>query len=219
MFAIMKISLALFVVSLALIGDSLSMEPFHLAADGSYPMFNVSEGDSQAYFLAREQALTGKFALQDYGVTLVVCSLVLAAFKWRPFKAPHSLRGFLAIAVAAPVLTVGALAFDLIQGQARWEFPSWADSLGIPLMGIPVLLVAGLVWAFSYFILLAGVPRRTDVYLSLMAIRRSHLWLLFVFVLTALLVIGMAAQGAWWYVIPGAIWLYFYASIAAVRHK
>lgn len=139
------------------------MEPSHLAADGSHPMFGVSEGDSQAYFTARERALTGKFALQDYGVTMLVFSLVLAAFNWQLFKVPRSLRGFLGIAVAAPLVTVGAFAFDLIQGQARWEFPPWADSLGIPLMGIPVLLIAGLVWAFSHFALLAGVPRRAGV--------------------------------------------------------
>lgn len=213
------ISFALFVVSLALIGASLSMEPFHLAADGSYPMFSVPEGDSQAYFIAREQALTGKFALQDYGVTMLVFSLVLAAFNWQPFKAPRSLPSFLGVAVAAPFVTVGAFAFDLIQGQGRWEFPPWADSLGIPLMGIPILLVAGLVWAFSHFVLLAGVPRRAGVYFSLVVIRRSHLWLRVIFTLTALLVVGASAQGRWWYVVAGAFWLYFYASIAAVRHE
>ena len=84
-------------------------------------------------------------------------------------------------------------------------------------MGVPVLLIAALVWAFAHFILLAGVSRRPGVPISLIAIRRSHPWLLIISVLTALLVLAMGAEGAYWYAIPGAVWLYFYASISAVR--
>jgi hypothetical protein len=215
----MKAALALFVLSFALIGASLPMDAFRLAPDGSYPMFGAPEGNSEAYDLARKRALTAKFSLQDYGITLLVCAMTLAAFKWRPFKAPHSRLGFLILAVAAPLLSVGALVFDLIQGQARWEFPPWADSLGIPLMGIPVLFVAGLIWAFAHIILLAGVLRRTDASLTLAAIRRGHPWLLVVCVLTAILMLVAAAEGAYWYVTPGALWLYFYASIAAARQQ
>lgn len=214
----MKAALALFVLSLALIGVSASMESFRLAPDASYPMFSVPEGNSQAYSRSREEALTGKFSLQDYGITLLFCSLALAAFKWRPFTAPKSSLGFLAVAVAAPLLTAGALVFDLVQGQARWEFPPWSDSLGVPLVGTPLLLIAGLAWALGHFTLLAGVPRRVGVPLSFLAIRRGHPWLLVVSALTAILVIGMAAEGAYWYLVPGAVWLYFYVSIAALRH-
>jgi len=143
--------------------------------------------------------------------------LIVGMLSWRPLKAPGSGFGFFALAIAAPVLTVLGFVFDLFQGYARWEFPPWADSLGIPLMGVPVLLVAGLVWALAHLALLAGVPRRADVLVSFNSVRRGNLWLLIVCGLTTLLVVGMGIDGAYWYAIPGVLWLYFYASISAVR--
>lgn len=213
----MKAALALFVLSLALIVSSVPMVPFQLGAEGSLPMLSVPDGNSEAYFIARDQAVSAKFKLQDYGVALMAFALALAAFRWRPFKAPSSRLGFVSLAAAAPFLTVAGFVFDLIQAQARWEFPPWGDSLGIPLMGVPVMFLAGLVWAFAHFILLAGAPQRAGVALSFSAVRRAHPWLLIVSALTAVLIAVMAAQGAYSYAIPGSIWLYYYAAIAAVR--
>lgn len=213
----MKAALALLVLSFALIGVSVPMAPFQLESDGSLAMLSVPEGDSEAYFIARDQAVTAKFKLQDYGVTLMACALALAAICWRPFKAPSSRLGFVMLAAAAPFLTVVGYVFDLAQAQARREFPPWGDSLGIPLMGVPVMFVAGLAWAFAHFLLLAGVPQRAGVVLSLSAIRRGHPWLLIVSALTAILIAVMVAGGAYSYAIPGSIWLYYYAAIAAVR--
>jgi len=215
----MKAALALLILSLALIGTSVSMAPFQLGADGGLPMLRVPDGNSEAYFMAWDQAVTAKFKLQDYGVTLMAFALAIAAFCWRPFKAPPSRLGFVILAVAAPFLTVAGYIFDLIQAQARLEFPPWADSLGIPLMGVPVLFLGGLVWAFAHFMLLAGVPQRVDVVLSVSAVRRGNPWLLIVSAITAVLVVAMAAEGAYFYCIPGFLWLYYYAAIAAVRQK
>jgi hypothetical protein len=213
----MRIALALFVLSLALIGASVELEPFRPTADGVRWMDRVVNEDTQAYYIAREEALTPKFRLQDFGITVLVCAIALAAAtRWSP-RAPKSRAGFVSLAVAAPLLTASALVFDLVQGQFRWEFPPWADSLGIPLMGVPVLLVAGLVWAFGHFSLLAGVPLRSEISLSLMAVRRAHIWLRTVCLITTVLILAEGAGGAYWYVLPGAVWLYFYASIAAVR--
>jgi hypothetical protein len=213
----MKTALSLIVLSLALLGFSISLEPFAHNPDGSYPFHSVAEGDSPAYYAARSQALTPKYRLQDYGATILVLGIVAALLSWRPVKAPRSRLGFIGLAVIAPTLTATGFVFDLVQGQWRWEFPPWADSLGIPLMGVPVMLVLGLVWAFAHFILLAGVPRRAGVPISYAAVRHGHPWILVVCSLTALLIIGMAVDGAYWYAAPGALWLYYYASISAVR--
>lgn len=214
----MKTAIALFILSFVLIGTSLSLAPFQAAPGSDCPMFGAQDGDSLAYSRARERALTSKFGLQDYGLTLLFCASVLAACKRRPFKAPRSVAGFFTLAVLAPALSVAALLFDLVQGQTRCEFPPWADSLGIPLMGAPVLLIAGLAWSFVHFTLLAGVRRHDAAPLSLTAIRRGHPWVLVVSLITALFLISVLAEGAYWYVIPAAAWLWYYASIAAVRY-
>ena len=213
----MKTALALIVLSLALLGFSASLEPFTRSPDGSYPFHGVAQGDSQAYYAARTQALTPKYRLQDYGATMLALGLAVAALSCRQVNAPRSRLGFVGVAVVAPLLTAVGFVFDLVQGQSRWEFPPWADSLGIPLMGVPVMLVMGLVWAFAHLLFLAGVPSRAGVALSYAAIRHGSPWLLVVSSLTALLIVAMAIDGAYWYAVPGALWLYFYASISAVR--
>ena len=195
----------------------MSLEPFNRTTDGSYPFHSVAQGDSQAYYAARTRALTPKYRLQDYGATILTFGLVVAMLSWRPIKAPGSRLGFIGVAVAAPTLTVVGFVFDLVQGQSRWEFPPWADSLGIPLMGVPVMLVVGLLWALAHFLFIAGLPRSAGVPLSYAAIRRGNRWLLVVCSLTALLIVGVVVDGAYWYAVPGALWLYFYASISAVR--
>ena len=215
----MKTAIALIVLSLALLGFTASLEPFKLTLDGHLPFLSVPLGDSKAYYAARTEALTPKYRLQDYGATSLVFGLILALCSWRRLSAPKSTLGFLVLAVVAPLLTAAAFAFDLFQGQARWEFPSWADSLGIPLMGLPVLLVAGLIWAFVHVTFLAGVRRRGRAPITLVAMRRGNPWLLVVSALTALLVVAMAAEGAYWYAVPGVIWLYFYASLSSVRYR
>jgi len=213
----MKAAFVLIVLSLALLGTSVTVPPFRLEADGSLPMLNVAEGDSEAYFSTWEQAVTAKFRLQDYGVTLLTFAVLLAVISRRSLKAPSSRLSFVILAALAPFLTVIGYAFDLMQAQTRWEFPPWGDSLGIPIMGVPVMFVAGLAWALSHFILLAGIPQRAGVCISFSAIRQGHRWLLAVSALTAILIAIAAAEGAYCYTIPGLVWLYFYAAIAAVR--
>ena len=81
----------------------------------------------EAYHAARAQALTPKYRLQDYGGTLLTLGVSVAVLSWRPLKAPASSLGFIAVALPAPSASVGALVFDLVQGQSRWAFPPWAD--------------------------------------------------------------------------------------------
>ena len=210
--------LALFALAFALLGASAMLEPFHLAADGSLPMVNVPDLDSEAYFSAREQAVTAKFKLQDYGVTVLIAAVLLAAIRSHGLRAPSSRLGFVMIAFLAPTLYCGGVILELYQANfTRLEFPPWADSLGIPLMGVPPIAVVGLVWSFSHLVLLRGAPKRSAVELSLSAVRSSHWWLLTVSILTAIYIAVMAALGEYLYAVPGLVWLYFYAAIAAVR--
>lgn len=211
----MKTAFALFALSLVLLGLSMPMDPFTPNADGSYPFHSVAHGDDQAYRAARDLALTPKYRLRDYGGTLLALGLIAAVLSRRPLTAPGSGMCFVAIAIAAPTLTSLGFVFDLMQGQSRQEFPPWSDSLGIPLSGVPVLLILGAVWAFAHLALLAGATRLNGDVISLPGLRRGNRWLRVVCGLTVLFGIGMGICGAYWYAIPGALWLYFYASISS----
>lgn len=86
----------------------------------------LSDGQSNEYWKLRDEMLTPKFQLQDYGGTLVALSigvLLVSRRGWRHLKSPKSRAKLFGLAVAAPLLTVGAYVFDLLQGFARGEFP------------------------------------------------------------------------------------------------
>jgi hypothetical protein len=98
----------------------------------------------------------------------------------------------------------------------RGEFPHWADSMAIPLMGVPVLLAILLVWAFVHLVFVRrqfypGVPVASAFS------RHANIWLLFVSALTAALVIATVLFGEYWYALPGCLWIYFYLALAASR--
>ena len=120
------------------------------------------------------------------------------------------------LAIALPFLTVGAYVFDLLQAAYRGEFPHWADSLGIPLMGAPIQCVVLLVWSLAHlgFLRAAYSPSTS---LGRAVSLKANWWLLWISAVTGLLVFASAATGQYWYAIPGALWLYLYLSIAAVR--
>jgi hypothetical protein len=119
------------------------------------------------------------------------------------------------LALAAPFVSSVAFIFDLVQGQVRGEFPPWADSLAIPLTGVPFQWVALTFWALIHLVFLfeysSGKP------LTLAFSFKANWWLLFVSFLSALLIAWCIVFGGYWYAIPGLMWLYFYLALAAGR--
>lgn len=213
----MKLAGFFLVAALVILGLSMRMEPFALSGSADW-FSSVPEGDSTAYYQARANALTPKYQLQDYGITLLSIAGAIALLSRKDgIKAPASKAVFFALAFAAPVATASGFVFDLFLGAERREFPPWADSLGIPLAGVPIMLLVLTAWSWSHFLFLAGAKKKAPVRLSLATLRGGHKWLLFVAGVTALLVLFTAWAGAYWYALPGALWLYYYLSIAAVR--
>lgn len=217
-FGIMKLAAILLLIGVAILGYTLSIAPYKDQKLFMERYMALSSGQSAEYWKLRDEMLTPKYQLQDYGGTLVVAALgmLLVSRKgWRQLKSPRSRATLFGLAFAAPVLTVGAYVFDLFLGFARGEFPYWADSMGIPLMGVPMLLFGLLVWAGVHLAFLRGTYR--SVPLAQAMSRRSNWWLLAVSLLTFMLVFLCASFGQYWYAIPSVTWLYFYTSLASVR--
>lgn len=213
----MKAAAVILLAAIALLVASLQMQPFAPTSGGDW-FSSVPQGDSAAYHEARSKALTPKYRLEDYGVTLAFVATAVALLdRRRGLLAPASSVGFAVVALAAPLLTAAGFAFDLFQGFERREFPPWADSLGIPLAGVPIIAIALLVWSCAHFAFLSGIKKRANVRLSLAALRGGNKWLLFVAAVTALLVLLSVAEGEYYMAVPGALWLYYYVSILAVR--
>lgn len=215
----MKFSIFLFILGSALIGYAASLPTYKDEKLFLERYMSLSPGQNQEFGKLREEMLTPKFQFQDYGITLLaVASGVFAATRRGQLRvfSPKSRVTITAIGIGLPFLTVGGGVFDLMLAFDRGEFPHWADSMGIPLMGAPVLLVPLLGWTLAHLCFL----RRID-YLSTSLILAFSLnanwWLLFMAGLTTIFVLLCSAFGQYWYAIPGGLWVYLYLSICAVR--
>jgi hypothetical protein len=216
----MKLSAILLLVGVAIIGYAYSIAPYKDEALFIERYMALSAGQSNEYWKLREGMLTAKFLLQDYGGTLVALSvgvLLISRQGWQHLKSPKSRITLPGLAVAAPVLTISAYVFDLFQGFARGEFPHWADSMSIPLMGAPALLLVFLAWSGAHLAFLRGTYRSERLSYALSP--QANWWLLTIAAITALLVALSAALGQYWFAIPGVVWLYFYLSLAASRRS
>jgi hypothetical protein len=212
----MKLSAIFLFVGVAILGYAYSLSPYTDGAFFNERYMALSAGQSDEFWKLRDEMLTPKFQFQDYGGTFVALAVVLFFFSrkgWGQLKSPSSRATLIGIAFFAPLLTAGSYVFDLFQAFDRGEFPHWADSMGIPLMGTPVLLVVLLVWAGAHLAFMRS--RYQCAPLALAVSRQSNWWLLTVSAITALLVALCASVGQYWYAMPGCVWLYFYLSLAA----
>jgi len=212
----MRISFVLILIGLSLVGYSMTLQPYTDRSrfyEESLELATTTQ-DSQAYWRLREEMLTGKFRLQDYGATFLSLGVLLFFLSLVKFRAPSRKWMIVAIGIGLPFLTVTGFVLDLLQGMVRDEFPSWADSLAIPLMNVPVHFVILLVWAVAHL----GFLRRSylgNAPLRYALSRHSNLWLLFVSSVTFLLTGLLVLDGSYFYAVPGCVWLYFYLSLAA----
>lgn len=216
----MKVALALLLLGLVLVGYSTTLAPYKNEAEYQARYSQMTKRDSDRFYALRDEQLTPKFEMQDYGVT----SIFLALMVWilsrgKSVTAPKSLFVFITLSVAIPCVQVGALLFDLFQGASRGEFPHWADSLGIPLMGVPILFGGALLWILLHVAFFLANVKYCPAPLRLAISLQSNLWLLLLSLITAVLVVLSIAEGAYWYAIPGALWLYLYLSLAAIRRS
>ena len=204
----MKLAAILLLVGIAFLGFASSIAPYKDEALFMERYMALSAGQSAEYWQLREEMLTPKFQLQDYGCTLIalaVGALLVSRKGCRDLKSPQSRAALLAIAFASPFLTAGAYIFDLLLGFERREFPHWADSMSIPLMGAPVLFLVLFAWAGAHLAFLRS-PYRPALLLQAASLK-ANWWLLSIAAITAALVVLCVSVGQYWYAIPGTVWL------------
>jgi len=214
----MNLGAALLWGGVVLLAYALALAPYKdekLFREGYWAL---SDGQSAEYSKLRNQMLTPKFSLQDYGGTLVATGAVFLVSRkgWNRIRSPKSRTALFGLAFAAPLLIVGGCVFDLLQGFDRGEFPHWADSMGIPILGLPIQFVLLLVWSLAHLTFLRGSYEPAAPLVIALSLK-SNWWLLLMSAVTASVVLVWACSGQYWYALPGLCWLYFYLSLAAGR--
>ena len=202
---------------ICLFGYSLTLKPYTDGELFEKKYMSLSSGQSKEYFDLRDSMLTSKYRIQDTGITFFsISTLVWLIFKFgnNSFKSPRSTIGFVLLAICLPFISVSGYVFDLFQGMVRQDFPHWADSLGIPLAGVPIQLFILLFWSVVHLLFLRGSKISSQ---KVAPSKAYNFWLIFLSIITALLVFLCALYGQYWYAFPGVLWMYFYLSLAAVR--
>lgn len=198
---------------------SLPMEPF--TNSQAFSERALSPRISENYHQVRRELLTSKYLFFDHGIqailvgTIIFYAAVIRRRRIRPIRNRAAIRTF---AFALPFVSVVAAIFDLFQGQHRWEFPPWADSLGIPLIGILINVLVHMLLSCSIIALYRSTSSANIRFREIFD-RRINLWLAFIFVISALTSLDSGLRGSYWFSVPSAMWAFLVASVAVLRIK
>jgi hypothetical protein len=176
------------------------------------------EASFEAFHKLREKYLTNKFRYQDYGITFISLGLFLIIVGrkgWANISSPSAKWKTLLLGFGAALLTAAGYVGDLFLEFSRGSYPHWADSLGIPLAGMPIMLIILFFWAAFNMIGLGKYAPSASI--SNMGIHNINWWYGILSLLTALITLLCIYDGFFWLVFPGLLWLYFYLSVMAGR--
>jgi hypothetical protein len=216
-----KLGAIAIVLGLALFAYALTVPPYKDEKRFMERYMALSADQNKEYWALRDEMLTNRFRYQDYGVTLVAAGLIsLFAFRRgvARIEAPRSRGRMIGLALALPFLTVAGYVIDLMLAFGRGEFPHWADSMGMPLAGVPFLLVLLLAWASAHLLFLGGAYKDGAALKEALS-RHANWYLLAISALTGLAVGFAAFSAQYYYALPGVAWLYFYLSLSAGRRS
>ena len=205
------IGLSLFVVSLTY-NRYTNEDEFQ---DKLIVLYDVEEDRSEQYYNLREEYLTSKFVLENYSITSIILGSILlytSLIGINEIKTPKIKLEIVFLGFLASVITSIGDVGDLLLESYRGSSPPWADSLGIPLMSVPVFFIISIVWVM---INLIGMKEnfKTNVRIFPMKCKHLNIWYSILAIITILLLLYVIILGFFWLVLPGFLWLYFYISL------
>jgi len=219
---IIGILLFLFGLSLTIVSFSCDRYSDERAFNEKYMEIDSDENASEQFFELRNEYLSSKDDYFDYGITFVICALIillLSVVASRGIRTPNKRWIIVSIGLLAAITTTMSYVIDLFIQMSRGSYPHWADSLGIPLSGAFGTLIVLLVWVGLNSIGLMK-PFRTSVLISPMNIAKANRLYMVIAVLSLIIAIWTIASGLFLDIIPDLLWVYFYMSILLGRgHK
>ena len=215
-------------ISIFFLGIILVLMSFHFNRymneqeyNDKYSQLSGGPNDSKAFYKLRDEYLTPKYRLINYGVTLLQLGLIMSILSFIGFKnlkSPNKKIWIILIGVLTALLSNIAYVCDLFLEMYRDSYPHWADSLAIPLMGVPLLFLLSLLWVALN---LLGISGKFTVNALILPInfRKSNLYFIAISGITSLFFLIVLIFGSFWQVLPCFLWIYFYLSILSGKNK
>ena len=126
----MKLAAILLLVGVAILAYASSIAPYKDEALFMARYMALTAGQSAEYWKLRDEMITPKFQLQDYGGTFVaaaVCVFLVSRSGWRHVKSPKSRAALVGLAFATPFLTVSETGQTPLSSPATWSL-TFADT-------------------------------------------------------------------------------------------
>lgn len=185
------------------------------AYQDKYMELTGEEGDSEKFYKLREEYLTPKFDFENYGITSIILGLgilTISLIGLNRLRTPSKKIWIVIIGIIAALITNVGYVGDLFLEMSRDSYPHWADSLGIPLMGVPFLIIISLGWVGLNLIGIKG-DFKTGVLIFPIRHDNLNLWYTIILALTIIITLWTILDGYFWQVVSGFLWIYFYLSI------
>lgn len=172
----------------------------------------LGPGKSKEYRELRKLYLSESITYQNYGMTLMIAGAFIPLFARRTTVAqlPEKRFAVALFGTLAAMATIGVEVGSLFLDMSRGEFPWWADSIGIPLSGMPFVFLGLLCWVGFHVWLLPNTTRRNY---SGAAVICTKAWLTVMSLFAATYLAYAACIGDFWSLLPMAMWLGLYFSI------
>jgi uncharacterized membrane protein len=217
------IGLGIIIIGLGLLGLSQTFERYTNEEEYNEKYMSLSgqENASEKFYELRKEYLTPKIDLENYGITLTITGtifLILSIIGFRNLRTPRKKVWIVVIGIVAALFTNVFYVGDLFLEMYRESYPHWADSLAIPLMGVPFLIIVSLTWTGLNSIGISG-DFKLGVPLLLIKLNNLNYWYASILTITILITILTIVTGYFWQVISGFLWTFFYLSILAGRRE
>lgn len=212
------LSIGLIIIGVAVFVYSLCLEPYKDIEEYNelYHELSDKSNRSDMFYTLRETHLTSKYRLEDYSLTVVILGLFLSyLFPKRIFlkRGKYYIAG---IGLLSILMTCIWYIGDLFLDMDRGEFPHWADSLHIPLMVVPTIMITLLLFCLIHFLL--GIVRLSTNSLGRNILSKGiDVWLIIVLILALTLTVVSIVQGDFLLVLSALVWVYFFKMLLVSR--
>jgi hypothetical protein len=215
------LAIACLIASAGVFGFGYQMPRYHDESEYLKRYATLEGPDrSQQFYRLREEFLTESFSIQDYGVTVFLVGLILLPVgQWRKTRAllPSHKITVGALGALATYAVFKAEQFSLEMDLVRGEFPHWADSIGIPIMGLVSMMMSISVWIILWILLHAIFVPAGKRHFQRFNFSPKNWWFISMIVLHSIPLGVAIATGYFWQIIPLALWTIFYLSIWVKR--